>query len=143
MVDPQAEAEEQDSWSPYHYDLNNPIKHIDPDGEFPILSNVIGGLVAAGVEYGSPVAANVYENGFTSKAFTENINGGDILIAAGEGFLTSGGSVVKNAVLKGGIKVAAEDARNAVYVKNGKVTTNSVKSTAVNTAVGLCWKSFR
>lgn len=136
-IDPQAEAEEQDSWTPYHYGFNNPIKHIDPDGEFPILSNIVGGLVAAGVEYGSQVTANVYENGFTSKAFTENIDGGDILIAAGEGFLTSGGSVVKNAVLKGGIKVAAEVARNAVDVKNGKVTTNSIKSTAVNTALGL------
>lgn len=137
VVDPQAQVAEQDSWTPYHYGFNNPIKHIDPDGEFPLLSNIIGGVVAAGVEYSSQVAANVYENGFTSKAFTENIDGGDILISAAEGFLTSGGSVIKNTVLKGGIKVVAEITRNAVDVKNGEATTNSVKSTIVNTAVGL------
>lgn len=40
-------------------------------------------------------------------------------------------------VLKTGIKVVSEVARNAVDVKNGEVTTNSVKSTAVNSTIGL------
>jgi len=97
----------------------------------------LGGLIGAAVEYGSQVAANVYENGFTASALTDNIDVGDIAISAVEGFVTSGGSVVKNLVVKGGIKVASEIARNAIDVKNGTVTTNSVKSTAINTVVGL------
>ena len=137
VVDPQAEKDEQIDFTPYHYGYNNPVKHIDPDGEFPLLSNIVGAVAAAGVEYGSQVAANIYENGFSSKAFTKNIDAGDILIAAGEGFLTSGGSIVKNAVMKGTIKVGAEVVRNAVDFKNGKLSVNSVKSTAINTAVGL------
>ncbi|MGK6353574.1 RHS repeat-associated core domain-containing protein, partial [Parapedobacter sp. DT-150] len=134
-VDKLAAEPEQIDKSPYAYGWNNPTNLTDPDGNCP--SCLLGGLIGAAVEYGSQVAANVYENGFTASALTDNIDVGDIAISAVEGFVTSGGSVVKNLVVKGGITLAAEIARNAVDVKDGTVTTNSVKSTAVNTAVGL------
>lgn len=133
--DPSADEEGQEIETPYGYVGNNPIKRTDPDGK--IWSNIIGAVVGAAVEYGSQVAANVYENGFSSEAFTKNIDVADIAIAAGEGFLTSGTSAVKNVVAKTAIKVGAEIVRNAVDVKDGEVSTNSVKSTVVNTVIGL------
>ena len=43
-IDPASESLK--SWSPYSYTLNNPIKYIDPDGEFPIIPP--GAWAAAG-----------------------------------------------------------------------------------------------
>jgi RHS repeat-associated protein len=99
-VDPLCEDGGQESVTPYGYVFNDPIKHNDPDGRFPLLSNLVGAVAGALVEYGGQVAANVYENGWSTSAFTDNIDVGDIGFASGEGFLTSGGSIVKNALVK-------------------------------------------
>lgn len=51
-VDPSADDEEQESVTPYHYVLNSPILHTDPDGKNPILGAIVGGLISGGVELG-------------------------------------------------------------------------------------------
>jgi hypothetical protein len=35
-VDPERETGDQQSWNPYHFGYDNPIRHNDPDGRFPI-----------------------------------------------------------------------------------------------------------
>ncbi|NLZ74250.1 MAG: RHS repeat-associated core domain-containing protein, partial [Bacteroidales bacterium] len=87
--------------SPYAYVANNPIKHIDEEGKW--ITNVIGGIVGAAVEYGSQVAVNVAKNGFNSDTFTKNIDFVDIGVAAVEGAITSGASVAKNVVKKAAV----------------------------------------
>ena len=43
------------STSPYAFCNNNPVNLVDPDGEFQLFSNFVGGIVSAGVEYGSQI----------------------------------------------------------------------------------------
>ncbi len=116
-IDQLCENVGQESVTPYGYVFNNPNKHNDPDGRFPLLSNLVGAAVGALIEYGGQVAANVYENGWSTSAFTDNIDFGDIGLAAGEGFLTSGSSIAKNAFVKTTVAVGSEVARNYVDVK--------------------------
>jgi RHS repeat-associated protein len=45
-IDPECETEEQESWNPYHFGYDDPIRYNDPDGRFPIetiwdIANVI------------------------------------------------------------------------------------------------------
>ena len=60
VIDPLCEDGGQESVTPYGYVFNDPIKHNDPDGRFPLLSNLVGAAAGALVEYGGQVAANVY-----------------------------------------------------------------------------------
>ncbi|MDD2965244.1 MAG: RHS repeat-associated core domain-containing protein, partial [Bacteroidales bacterium] len=143
-IDPLCEDGGQESVTPYGYVFNDPIKHNDPDGRFPLLSNLVGAFAGALVEYGGQVAANVYSTKSISlSSFTDNIDVGDIGLAASEGFLTSGGSVIKNALVKGAVVVGSEVARNYLDVTTSsdgtglKVSTNDVGTTVKNTAIGL------
>lgn len=143
-IDPLCEDGGQESVTPYGYVFNDPIIHNDPDGRFPLLSNLVGAAAGALVEYGGQVAANVYETKSISlSSFTDNIDVGDIGLAAGEGFLTSGGSIVKNALVKTTVVVGSEVARNYLDVKTSsdgtglKISTNDAGTTVKNTAIGL------
>ena len=142
-IDPLCEDGGQESVTPYGYVFNDPIKHNDPDGRFPLLSNLVGAAAGELVENRGQVAANVYENGWSTSAFTDNIDVGDIGLAAGEGFLTSGGSIVKNALVKTSVVVGSEVARNYLDVKTSsdgtglKVSTNDAGTTVKNSAIGL------
>jgi len=133
-VDPLADEPEQVDKSPYAYGWNNPIKYNDPDGKFP--SCLFGALVGAAVEYGSQVAANVYEGKGLQESLTD-IDLGDVAISAGEGFLTSGTSAVRSLVGKAVVTVGAEVIRNSIDVKKDGVKVNDAKSVVRNTAVGL------
>ena len=136
-VDPM--AEKLYGWVPYAYCYDNPIKHVDKDGEFPLLSNIIGGGLGALVEYGSQVASNLFYD-FSFSAFTE-VDIADIGIAAAEGFLTSGGSVVKSAVTKAAIGIGAVVAQSAVdiNISSGGIKASVAPASEVvgKAAVGL------
>ena len=138
VVDPM--AEKMGAWSPYGYCFNNPMKFVDEEGEIPFAANILGAALGATVEYVGQVAANVLKDNFTLSDLT-NVDFGDILISAGEGFITSGASAVKNGIAKASIKIGAEVLRNAVDVENNSgnlnVSTNSVQETIVNSSVGL------
>jgi RHS repeat-associated protein len=133
-VDPLADEPEQVDKSPYAYAWNNPIKYDDPDGRCP--SCLFGALVGAAVEYGSQVVSNRIEGKSWSESFTD-IDVADVAISAGEGFLTSGTSAVRNVVGKAAIKVGAEVIRNTVDLKKSGVKVNDTKSVVRNTAIGL------
>lgn len=135
-------AEKMYAWSPYAYCLNSPVKFMDKDGEFPLVSNAIGAILGAMVEYVGQVTTNTLKNGFSLANFTDEIDVGDILISAGEGFITSGTSVIKNSIAKTTVKLGTEVLRNAVDIKNNisgnfEVSTNSPQEIIVNTSLGI------
>ena len=127
--------------SPYAFCNNNPVNFVDPDGEFPLFSNIVGGFVSAGVEYGSQVIGNFFSRGFSVDAFTD-VDLFDIGVAFGEGFITSGTNVARKIVTKSAIGLAGEVARNALDVefKDGEVQTpvlNSFGKVLTDTAIGV------
>ena len=58
----------------------------DPTGQCFLLCAVIGAGIGAIVDYGAQVVGNIQQNGFKGSDFT-NVNGGQILLAAGTGAL--------------------------------------------------------
>ena len=132
--------------SPYAFCNNNPVNFVDPDGEFPLLSNIVGGFVSAGVEYGSQVIGNFFSRGFSVDAFTD-VDLFDIGVAFGEGFITSGTNVARKIVTKSAIGLAGEVARNALDVefKDGEVQTpvlNSFGKVLTDTAIGVATEAI-
>jgi RHS repeat-associated protein len=128
QIDPLPDEERQESWTPYHYAINNPITNNDPDGR--IWGNIIGAIVGAAVDYGEQVASNYFQG--NDKPWTNNINLVSIGTAAVSGALTSGGSVVSRVAAKTALKVGTAAINNAVTVttnENGlevKVEKNAV-----------------
>lgn len=134
--------------SPYAFCGNDPVNNIDPDGDIPFLVNLIGGVASAVVEYAGQVVANVAKNGEISTSAFTNVDVLDIAVFFAEGFVTSGGNIVKKAAAKAAVAVVSEVARNAVDVEVGtkdgvKTTVNSVAETTVNTTVGLAAGSVK
>ena len=111
-------AENLNPWSPYIYCLNNPIAYVDKNGEIPFLTNLIGAAVGAGVEYIGQVATNILTDQKIQFSDFTNIDIADIGIAAGEGFITSGGSAVRNAFAKVAVSIGTEVLQNAVDINH-------------------------
>ena len=99
--------------SPYAYCLANPVKHVDVEGEFPFLANLVGATVGAVTEYGSQVLSNCLKKGTIDGNCFTDVDYSDIAVAAGEGFLTCGASTGKTILVKIGSAVV----KNAVDVK--------------------------
>ena len=137
-IDRLPEEEEQEQLSPYQFGYDNPIRYDDPDGQCPTC--LIGAILGGAVEYGGQVLTNLSE-GKTLKESLTDIDVADVGFAMAEGALTSGGSVVRRAIVKTVISVGAEIAENTFDVKinDGKidVKVNSAKNVAKNTVVGL------
>ncbi|MEA4887592.1 MAG: RHS repeat-associated core domain-containing protein, partial [Bacteroides graminisolvens] len=141
MVDPL--AKELYSWSPYVYCLDNPIKHIDPDGEFPLIAIFVGGAI----DYVSQVAINRIDGKSWSASLT-NIDTKSIVVSAaisasGVGLANVIGKASKAiqvsskvaSVLKisGDVAVDATTSAASQLVKEGKI---DVKSVVVDVAAG-------
>ena len=138
-VDPM--AEKLYFWSPYVYCLNNPTVYVDKNGEFPFLPNLIGAALGGVVEYGGQVIGNVIVGKDIAEVFTD-IDIADLAAAIGEGLVTSGGSVIRNAMTKTLVGVGTEVLQNAVDVKVSSetginVSVKDFNGIAVNTAIGL------
>ena len=127
--------------SGYSYCNNDPINHIDLDGEFPLLTNLIGGVASALVDYSGQVLANFVGGEKGLSAFTK-VDVADLGVSFAEGFVTSGGNIVKKALTKTAVIVASEVTRNAIdlTVNDNNTLTVEFKSaseTTVDTAIGL------
>jgi RHS repeat-associated protein len=136
QIDPESEEADQESWSPFHFGYNNPIRYGDPDGRIPIPLIVIGVkfLVGAAVEYGSQVYDN-YKSGKTGTEAWKPTSFGKILLNGATSTVDPSGGVLK--------KVAITTATNVVesiggQLLDGKEVTlsNTVKDVAVMTVSG-------
>ncbi|MEE1215614.1 MAG: RHS repeat-associated core domain-containing protein, partial [Bacteroidaceae bacterium] len=111
-------AEKMYSWSPYAYCFNNPMKYVDEEGKLPLFPNLVGGVVGGIVEYGTQVTANMLNNGLSLETFYKGVDFADVGIATLEGFLTSGGSIVKRSVLKTGTAMASELVKSSIDIES-------------------------
>ena len=116
-VDPM--ADKYPSLSPYAYCANNPVKLVDPDGEFPFVTNIVGAAISMFVEYGGQVVENLAEKGFVMDALTD-VDFLDLGVAAVEGFVTSGTNIAKKAVVKTATEVGASIVSNTVDISASK-----------------------
>ncbi len=122
QVDPKADEENQENWSPYNYSFNNPIRYNDPNGDCPWC---IGAVVGLATEYATQVVSNVVKNGgkIDAKAFTD-IDVSDLVVATVAGAATGGISALEASFTKGAIKggvavvnTLAEGAKAAVDIE--------------------------
>ena len=108
--------------SPYAYCANNPVKYVDPTGEFPVWA-----LVGAGIDYASQVYNNYKKGQSGYNAWVGNVN-----------FVSVGLSAV-NPVgkLKVAKTVAVEVTKAAIeYTPNEKLkVTTDIKEVATKAAV--------
>ncbi|MCL6219626.1 RHS repeat-associated core domain-containing protein [Zunongwangia sp. M21534] len=125
-LDKMADDEMQIDKSPYAYSWNSPVTLNDPDGNCPLC----GLLVGAATEYLVQAGTNLANGQSLGDALWNNIDGVDVLIAAGEGALTGGASVVRRLT----VTVTAEVIKSAVDV-NLDGTTNVLGTEGSNKTV--------
>jgi RHS repeat-associated protein len=136
-VDPLADKEGQESWTPYHYGFNNPARYNDPDGKCPTC--LIGAIIGASVDYGFQVAGNMLNGKSFGEALTYKIDKNSIMISAVAGAMTQGLSAVggKGAqfVITAGID-ASESVAKQLNSKEGTVTVAQTVSDVVSNKIG-------
>jgi RHS repeat-associated protein len=131
-VDPSADEEDQESWTPYHYVLNNPIKNTDPDGRTPI-TGLIGAALGAVIGGGIEVGMQLYDHGEVKDwgaVGGATIQGG---ITGGVAGLTGGASLLATVGASAGANALGGAANNLIQGK--KITVVSVAKDVVVGAV--------
>jgi RHS repeat-associated protein len=143
-VDPACEEEDQESWTPYHYVLNNPVKNTDPDGRIALIDNAIGAVVGAAVDYTCQVVANRIAN--PEQSWSESLTDvsvGSIAVSFVAGALSSGlsaaetisASVVKAGVNKTVANISSKAIVGAVKEGSGQVLDNAIKGKSLGKGV--------
>jgi RHS repeat-associated protein len=117
-LDPSADDQDQELDSPYGYVAGSPIVRNDPDGK--IWNYVVGALVGAGVE----MATQYITDGKISSWSA-------VGVSALEGGLTSGGSVVKNLLVKGTATVIKS---GISYANKNKITLSNLNKVTLKDA---------
>ena len=128
--------------NPYGYCTDNPINVTDNDGRLPI-PNLIGAAAGAAFEYTGQVAGNFFGGKRGWDAFID-VDVSDIIVAAGEGFITSGASVGKSIAKRAAITLGAEVIRNTVNynVKDNNLSINNIDEIVIGTTIGVFFGSF-
>ncbi|MEO7174283.1 MAG: RHS repeat-associated core domain-containing protein, partial [Saprospiraceae bacterium] len=119
-VDLMADHSQQVPWSPYVYGNNNPVKMIDPDGNFPIIPALIVGVALFLNAQPVNAPSGSHED---AVAFKEAIDGyGHNVVSAliPGGQQTTGAKVALEAVKKVVVRSATKTATNIVSQKAGK-----------------------
>ncbi len=138
QVDPLSDAYPQESWTPYQYGYDNPVRYNDPYGDCPWCA-----VVAGAWEYGSQVYDN-YQKGHTgADAWINNIDVVDVAVEAGAA-LIPGGKVVKGLVTVG-TEIVKESLDIQVYGdvsyvgdgSEGKSVGDISKTVAINSTISL------
>ena len=101
--------------SPYVYCLNDPVKHVDPDGKIPFIAGLLGGAI----------------NRFEGKSWSESLTDIDVksvVISAGASMTGVGLANVTNKGIKA-IKIAQTSAKTATALKiAGEVAVDATVS---------------
>ena len=120
-VDPLAEKYYE--VSPYVYCLNDPVKHVDPDGKIPFIAGLLGGAI----DYMFQVASNRFEGKSWSESLTD-IDVKSVVISAGASMAGVGLANVTNKGIKA-IKIAQASAKTATALKiAGEVAVDATVS---------------
>ena len=140
-IDPLADANPQESWTPYQYAYNSPTQYNDPYGDCPwcVWGAVIGGVL----EYGGQVVSN-YAQGKTGVDAWTDVDGGKIAVATLTGAATGGLGSIKVVGTTAKVYKAIATTKTTVVGSmmkqyagkdsNGKV---DVKSTGVDAAMSV------
>jgi hypothetical protein len=105
---------------------NNPILHNDPNGDIFGVDNLIGAAIGAAVDYGFQVSGNIMKNGFSKKAFYDDVDFVSVGISAGAGFLTSG--VSSSTIIAKGL--TKETVKQVVKIEAKNLAVNIAESAA-------------
>ncbi|WP_205945940.1 RHS repeat-associated core domain-containing protein, partial [Pedobacter hiemivivus] len=95
-VDPSADEADQESFSPYSYVFNNPVKNTDPDGRIPNIDPpsaktvIKGAAITTGGVAGGIFAASLATGGIVAAGGTATIVGAPVGWAVGAGIIVGG-----------------------------------------------------
>ncbi|MCG8384204.1 MAG: hypothetical protein MJA30_01585, partial [Cytophagales bacterium] len=122
QVDPLADANPQESLTPYQYSFNNPIRYNDPNGDCPPW--LCGAVIGAAVDYGLQVGVNIAQGKSLGDALTE-VDGRSILVSAAAGAVSGGISSISK--LKNASKLIR--AATEITVDAGASAANQLTTT--------------
>ncbi len=130
-IDPACEDGGQESVTPYGYVFNDPIKHKDPDGRFPVWA-----VVGAALDYGLQVYDN-YQNGSTGyNAWVGEVDFLDVTLSSVN---PTGKFRIAKTLIVEGVKAAMDiSANNGVEVETDatKIVTDAIINTTVSEVTG-------
>jgi hypothetical protein len=116
-VDSSAEEEDQESWTLYGYGYNDPVKNVDPDGNFPIIGTAIGAAAGTLIGGGIEAASQIYHSGKVTNwraVGGSALQGGITGAAAGS---TGGLSLLASAGANAGANIIGGAANRAIQGK--------------------------
>jgi hypothetical protein len=114
--------------TPYHYSLNNPVLHSDPNGDIPPILLYLGAQFVKGAaeEYATQVAINFVQGKGIGDALTD-VDGMEVLKAGATNAVTGGvGSIAREVRTVARIANAVDDAGDAGRAAN--VVNNAANS---------------
>ena len=112
QVDPKADKGGQESWSPYQYAFDNPVRNNDPEGDIcvPCVTAAVGAVIGAGIN-----AYDQYKEG------TLDLTDGKSLARLGTAFVAGGIAGSGIGGLAAGVAVAAGGEAADQLISTGKV----------------------